>query len=164
MIFIGHVLSYRQHHQPASAVCRRTLRGFTLVEMMIAVAIVALLATIAIPSYRQYVRRQALSQGVAALTELQVRMESYYQNTGAYGSAAACGIAPGNVSNFSVTCTTSAGTGATPAVAQGYTAVATGTAALVADVTYSVDAQGNKTTRYTGGATAACWQVSGREC
>ncbi len=136
--------------------------GFTLVELMVSVAIVAVLANIAIPSYRQYVRRQALSEGTSALGELQVRMESYYQNTGAYGSGTACGITPGTISNFTLACTAAPVAGA---VAQGYSASAAGVAgSAVADVTYTLDSLGNKTTVYASGATAACWQVSGREC
>lgn len=52
-------------------------RGFTLIEVMIAVVVVAILATIAVPSYRGYVLRAHRSVAKSALTELVSRQASY---------------------------------------------------------------------------------------
>jgi type IV pilus assembly protein PilE len=121
-------------------------------EVMIAMVIMAILATIAIPSYSSYVRRQKLSEGTAALGEMQVRMESYYQNTSNYGTGTTCGVTAGSYKNFTVSCAlTNSGQGYT------YTAQGTGT---VADTAYTIDAQGNKQTNGAG----TCWLVSGNEC
>ncbi len=135
--------------------------GFTLVELMVTVAIVAILAAVALPSYTQYARRQRLSEGTAALAALQVRMESSYQNNMNYGTGAVCGITPGTYTNFVLTCTaTNPDTGGAP---QGYTVKAVGQG-TVGDVTYGLDQLGNRTTVYTNGNTASCWKVSGTEC
>jgi type IV pilus assembly protein PilE len=59
-------------------------RGFTLMELMIAVAIVAILATIALPSYRQYVLRANRTVAKAALSEVVSRQASYYSEAKRY--------------------------------------------------------------------------------
>lgn len=52
--------------------------GFTLIEVMIAVAVVAILATIAVPSYKIYVERANRTVAKTALSELVSRQQSYY--------------------------------------------------------------------------------------
>ena len=56
----------------------RNVRGFTLIEVLIVVAIVGILAAIAIPSYQDYVRRAARSSAAAALMEDAQYMERHY--------------------------------------------------------------------------------------
>src|SRR5215831_16378084 len=52
--------------------------GFTLIELMIVVAIVAILAAIAYPSYRNSVMRTNRAQAKAALLDVQVAQEKYF--------------------------------------------------------------------------------------
>ncbi|KTT67371.1 pilus assembly protein PilE [Pseudomonas oryzihabitans] len=59
-------------------------RGFTLIELMITVAIVGILAGIAYPSYQSYVLRSHRSEGQALLNEAAARMERYYAQNNAY--------------------------------------------------------------------------------
>jgi len=63
------------------------MRGFTLIEVMITVAIVGILAAIAYPSYQQYVLRSHRSEGMALLSEAAARMERYYAQNSTYASA-----------------------------------------------------------------------------
>lgn len=56
----------------------RVQRGFTLVEVMIATAIVAILATIAVPSYKTYVERGNRSVAKTAMADVVSRQNSYY--------------------------------------------------------------------------------------
>jgi len=58
--------------------------GFTLIELMIVVAIVALLAAIGYPSYTAYVERGKRSEGRALLAEVANRLERMYSDCNAY--------------------------------------------------------------------------------
>lgn len=59
-------------------------RGFTLIEVMIVVAIVAILSMIAIPSYRDYIIRGQLTEATTALQSYRAMMERYYQDNRTY--------------------------------------------------------------------------------
>jgi type IV pilus assembly protein PilE len=52
-------------------------KGFTLVELLSAMVIIAILASIAIPSYRASVLKSGRSDGKAALADLQLKMEKF---------------------------------------------------------------------------------------
>ena len=59
-------------------------KGFTLIELMITVAIVAILAAVALPSYRNYFIRAARVQAQTELLELASMQEKIYLNSNAY--------------------------------------------------------------------------------
>lgn len=118
---------------------RAAQAGFTLIEVMVAAAIVALLAGIAVPAYRGYVVRGQLVPGTNALLSMRTQMEQYYQDNRTYaGSGTACGVAaPTNVANFSLSCTASSATA--------YTITATGSG-NVSGFAYSIDQLGSQQT------------------
>ncbi len=62
-------------------------RGFTLIELMIVVAVVGILAAIAYPSYTDSIRKARRSDGKAALMNAAQRMEVYYARNAAYTGA-----------------------------------------------------------------------------
>ena len=71
---------------------RAETRGFTLIELMIAVAVVAILSMIALPSYRAYVLRANRAQAKVDLMQTAQEMERIYTMTRDYTQAAAyCG-------------------------------------------------------------------------
>ena len=95
--------------RPAPA--RRALRGFTLIEAMIAVAIIAILAAVALPSYRDYVLRGQLADASNGLATMRAQMERYFQDNRTYASTgtfttpcATTDAAPRTFNNFLVSC------------------------------------------------------------
>ena len=72
-------------------------RGFTLIELMIVVAIIGLLSMIAVPGYQDYVRKGKRTEGKAALTAAASRMERFYTQNNCYPSpATTCANATGS--------------------------------------------------------------------
>lgn len=66
---------------------RKQSSGFTLIELMIVVAIVALLAAIAVPAYKEHVTRTRRSDAETALLDLSARMERYFAENNTYATA-----------------------------------------------------------------------------
>ena len=72
-------------------------RGFTLVELMIVVAIIGLLSAIAVPGYQDYVRKGKRTEGKAALAAAASRLERFYTQNNCYPSpATTCANATGS--------------------------------------------------------------------
>ena len=149
---------------------QRLAAGFTLVELMIAMVLVAILVSVAIPSYRSYVRRGQLSEAFNALADVRVKMEQYYQDNKFYGvnsGSTACpttlptGTFPITGKYFTITCD---GLGAAPA--QTYTLTATGTGGLTTGYAYTVNQNGLKgTTSFDGASSSAvCWLTKAGNC
>ncbi len=68
-------------------------RGFTLIEVMITVAIVGILAAVALPAYSGYVTRSRIIEATAKLSDYRVKMEQYYLDNRTYaGAGTACGV------------------------------------------------------------------------
>ncbi|WP_341678966.1 type IV pilin protein [Niveibacterium sp. SC-1] len=65
----------------------KTNRGFTLIELMITVAIIGILAAIAMPSYTEHVRSGKRGVAKADLAEIAQFMERYYTENNTYASA-----------------------------------------------------------------------------
>jgi len=81
--------------------------GVTLIELMVSLVIIAILASIAIPQYSDYVKRSRIPQAVNNLSNLRVKMEQYYQDNRTY--PASCDTAGGmpmpTSDDFAYTCT-----------------------------------------------------------
>lgn len=137
-------------------------RGFTLVELMVVVAIIGILAAVALPAYQDYVRRSALPEGTSALASARIKLEQFYQDNRSYG-AASCGngtITFGAAGKFTTSCALSNG-------GQGYTVTATGNSSTVAaGHTFTLDqSNAQATTAFKGSAVnKACWLMKGDEC
>jgi len=74
--------------------------GFTLLELMLVVVIIGILASIAYPSYRDYVLRAKRSEGKAALLKVQLAQEKYRANHINYGSLAQLGLSTSSPTGY----------------------------------------------------------------
>lgn len=62
----------------------RQQKGFTLIELMIVVVIIAILAAISYPSYQEFVKRGYRTEGQAFLSEVAARQERYFAQNNDY--------------------------------------------------------------------------------
>ena len=126
-----------------SRIPRRPSQGFTLIELMITVAIVAILAAIAIPNYRNYVIRGQLVDATQGLAAVRANMERYYQDNRSYLPVAPfpvpCNATIIPAGNFDITC-------AATAAPDTFTATAVGARGAVLGFTFTVDQNDNQAT------------------
>jgi len=66
------------------------IRGFTLIEVLIVVAIIAILSAIALPAYNDYIVRTRIQDGFSALSNARVKMEQFYQDNHSYANSGGC--------------------------------------------------------------------------
>ena len=137
---------------------RKLNQGFTLIELMVTIAIVAILTAVALPAYSSYVQRSRVPPALEGLSSYATRMEQRFQDTASYATAGACGVAVPTVANFTVTC-------ASINAGQGFTATATG-GGVMAGYTFTINHLGARATtahpRGTPGT--ACWTTRGGAC
>ena len=74
----------RHNKNPSSGAGKRRARGVTLIELLITVAIVAIIAAIAIPSYNNYVLRAHRTEAKSALLSMAAAEERFYSTNNAY--------------------------------------------------------------------------------
>lgn len=132
------------HSLPSTA---RQHRGFTLIEVMITVAIVAILAAIAVPSYRDYVLRGQIVDATNELSGMRANMERYFQDNRQYSNVGTTFISPCDatknktVGSFAISCPTLTNTT--------FTAQAVGSGPTTG-FTYTVNQQNTRATTITG--------------
>ena len=128
-----------------------TQKGFTLIELMIVVAIIGILAAIAMPQYSNYIKRGKAAEATSNLANLRIKMEQCFQDNRDYSTCT--GFCTTTAGNFTYACS--------PApTATTYTIVATGVTARgmpSTDFSFSVDQNNAKTSNFDGTAGTICW-------
>lgn len=144
------------------SVTKEASAGFTLIEVMITIAIIGTLAAIALPSYNDYILRGKLIEASNTLTTMRTTMEQYYQDnrtyltvtSGTIDSPCTTPTVNTGLKYFSVSCTV-----LTPTA---YTLKASGLAGTpTANFYYTIDEASKQTSvvnaAWGGGAINNCW-------
>jgi type IV pilus assembly protein PilE len=144
---------------------RSIQKGFTLIEIMIVVAIIGILAAIAIPQYQDYVLRANIQEATSTLSDFRTRMEQWYQDNRTYAAAGGggCGVAnPPQVppapaaARWTYVCLL------TLAGGQGFTVAATGGSTML-NFSYDINEANVRNSTVNarwGGTTATRWVTS----
>jgi type IV pilus assembly protein PilE len=151
---IFNAASLRSAHQKRrQATMAGNARGFTLIELMIVVAVVAILAAIALPSYSDYVTRSRIPDATSNLSAKRVQLEQWFQDNHTYAGFANCAATDTTSSNyFDFTCSV-VGT------ATVFTLQAAGKGPM-AGFTYTIDQSNTKQTT----AVPAGWSLPAGNC
>ena len=127
----------------------KKVNGFTLIELMITIAIIGILGAIALPSYTNYVQQGKITEATSTLSDLRVRMEQYYQDNRTYVGGS-CTPA-GGVRYFVYSCS-----GAPDS--DSYTIQAVGIAGEgMGGFRYTIDQSNAKTSTLPDGTIGNCW-------
>lgn len=129
-------------------------KGFTLLELMIVVAVIGIIAGIALPSYTNYIKKGKVAEATSNLADLRIKAEQFFQDNRTY---LAVNCAPADDKYFTYTCTNSGGTDSPDAA--GYRFTATGrTAENMGGFVFSINEANGKASQYDGGtADTGCW-------
>lgn len=144
-----HELIYK--HEEEVMKHRRHLQGFTLIEVMITVAIIGILAAIALPSYESYVRRGKVQEATSELANARVKFEQFFQDNRSYNGyvTASCSPVISGTKYFAYTCGSTTST---------YTITADGAASRgMSNYQYTINESNVKTSAVPGGVGATCW-------
>lgn len=140
----------------------RSQKGFTLTELLIVIAIIGILTSVALPAYQDYVVRGKIPDATSNLAAKRIAMEQYFQDNRSYYLADAavpfglpCASDTTTSQYFNFACIPSP----LPANALAYTITATGKGSMTG-FTYTIDQNNTKqTTTVPAGWTSSlnCW-------
>jgi type IV pilus assembly protein PilE len=132
--------------------------GFTLIELMITIAIVAILGAVALPAYNSYITRGRIPEATAGLAAKRVRMEQAFQDNRTYAGAVAGNLDTTSSQFFDFSALDDGGVDTR--TVSGYTLFARGKGPMTG-FTYSIDQSNLRASTVTGVSgwtgNASCW-------
>jgi type IV pilus assembly protein PilE len=137
----------------------RMARGFTLIELMITVAVIAILAAVAFPAYTSYIQRGKITEATSSLSELRLRAEKWFSDNRTY---VGFNQAIQNAKYFGYACN--------PVTATAFTCTATGVANQgMTGFVYTINESNVRTSTFTGlsgwNNSTSCWVTKkGESC
>jgi len=138
--------------------------GFTLIEVMVTVAIVAILAAVALPNYTAYLARGKITEATTNLLAVKTKLEQFYQDNRTFVGACANGTTaplpvpfhsggnPGELRYVTIDCPT--------LTATAYTIRARGTDSGIANLVLTIDQANTRTTV----SVPSGWSMPGQNC
>jgi len=123
--------------------------GFTLIEIMVVVAIVAILASVAMPAYTDYVIKGRIPEATSGLSAKRVQLEQYFQDNRTYVGWTGCETNPNATTNFAFSCS-----GALAATTYELKATGKGT---MAGFDYTINQNNGMTSSTSWGNSTTCW-------
>ena len=159
-----HIIGSIAHSNPSCAIVKRQQSpmlqiqkmgidmhknlGFTLIELMITVAIIGILAAVAMPSYQAYVIRGNIPEATSGLSDLRLRIEQFFADNRTYVGFGC--PTPAQSKNFVFTCPT--------LTANTYSISAAGkSTSNVSGFTYTIDQNGTRASDTPWGDSNTCW-------
>ncbi|MUJ21301.1 prepilin-type N-terminal cleavage/methylation domain-containing protein [Aliivibrio fischeri] len=89
---------------------RQGQKGFTLIELMIVVAVIGVLSAIAIPKYQEFAKKGAVASGIATLSALKTNIEDHMATNGSFPTtSAAIGVINSSIGTVDLDSSVSAG-------------------------------------------------------
>jgi len=123
--------------------------GFSLMELLIAVAVVGILAAVALPSYTDYMQRGKITEATSSLSELRIRAEKWFADNRTYVSF-----------NQTITGARYFTFACNPVTATAFTCTGTGTGGMTGFV-YTINESNGRASTFTGltgwNNSTTCW-------